>query len=108
MCTNASKRGGAMAEIPAGMNFMSPIGARRTATRLPSPRPKSLEGKVIGFLDNHKFSVKEFFGRVEPALVDRFKAGGTTYRQKPNTSEGAPFLDQMAKECQVVVNAIGD
>jgi hypothetical protein len=97
-----------MAEIPAGMNFMSPVGVRRTAVRLPAPRPASMEGKVIGFLDNHKFSVKEFFGRLEPTLVDRFKASGIAYRQKPNTSEGAPFLDQMAKECQVVVNAIGD
>jgi hypothetical protein len=97
-----------MSETPAGMNFMSPVGLRRTALREPSPRPLSLEGKVIGFLDNHKFSVKEFFARVEPVLVERFKASGIIYRQKPNTSEGAPFLDQMAKECQVAVNAIGD
>jgi hypothetical protein len=97
-----------MAESPSGMKFVSPIGVRRTVERDPSLRPQSLEGKTIGFLDNHKFSVKEFFAWLEPVLVDRFKASGTIYRQKPNTSEGAPFLDLMAKECQVAVVAIGD
>jgi hypothetical protein len=87
---------------------MSPVGVRRTVERKPSPRPQSLEGKTIGFLDNHKFSVKEFFAWVEPALLARFKANGIIYRQKPNTSEGAPFLDEMATQCHVAVNAIGD
>jgi hypothetical protein len=97
-----------MTDGPAGMKFVSPIGVRRTVERKPSPRPLSLEGKTIGFLDNHKFSVKEFYDWLEPVLLDRFKASGIVYRQKPNTSEGAPFLDQMAKECLVAVNAIGD
>jgi hypothetical protein len=97
-----------MADIPAGMKFVSPIGVRRTVERKPTPRSPSLDGKIIGFLDNHKFSVKEFFGRLEPVLLDRLKAAGTIYKQKPNTSEGAPFLDQMAQQCQVAVVAIGD
>jgi hypothetical protein len=97
-----------MTDAPGGMKFVSPMGVRRTVDRNVTDRLRSMEGKTIGFLDNHKFSVKEFFGFVELPLLDALKANGVIYRQKPNTSEGAPFLDAMSKECQAAVVAIGD
>ena len=95
-------------KTPGGMKFVNPMGVRRTVERNVTARFQSMEKKTIGFLDNHKFSVKEFFDFCEAPLLDAFKASAAIYRQKPNTSEGAPFLDVMAKECQVAVVAIGD
>jgi hypothetical protein len=97
-----------MAESPGGMKFVSPMGVRRTVNRNITARLQSMEGITIGLLDNHKFSVKEFFGFCEELLLDAFKAGEAIYRQKPNTSEGAPFLDVMATQCQAAIVAIGD
>ena len=95
-----------MAEKPP-MKFMSPTGARRMVEREPTPR-RSLAGQTLGFLDNHKFNVAEFYQRLEPVLTERFSASGVVKRRKPSTSEPAPFLEQMAGECSAVVNAIGD
>ena len=96
-----------MAEKPPPMKFMSPTGARRKVEREPAAR-RPLAGQAIGLLDNHKFNVEEFYQRLEPVLMERFKASGVVKRRKPSTSEPAPFLEQLSAECSAVVNAIGD
>ena len=90
------------------VELLSPIGVRRKLEDPIAPRPASLEGKVVGFLDNHKFSVEEFFARLEPALAAQFRLAEVVRRRKPSTSEPAPFLDELAERCDVVVNAIAD
>jgi hypothetical protein len=90
------------------MQILSPIGVRPKIEHRLARRPASLEGRVLRFLDNHKFSVDEFFGHIEPRLKLEFGVSEVIYRRKPSTSEPAPFLDDLAKQCEVVVNAIAD
>lgn len=90
------------------VELLSPIGVRRKVEDPIAARPASLEGKVVGFLDNHKFSVEEFFALLEPALAARFRLAEVVRRRKPSTSEPAPFLDELAERCAAVVNAICD
>ncbi len=90
------------------VELLSPIGVVRKSEYPLAARPASLAGKVIGFLDNHKFSVEEFFARLEPALREELRMAEVIRRRKPSTSEPAPFLDELAERCDVVVNAICD
>jgi hypothetical protein len=90
------------------VELLSPIGVVRKREHPLAGRPSSLEGKVVGFLDNHKFSVEEFFARLEPGLRAQVRLAEVVRRRKPSTSEPAPFLDDLAERCDVVVTALAD
>jgi hypothetical protein len=91
------------------IELLSPAGVA-TPKRVPlAPRVPSLEGRVIGLLDNSKTGTTPFLDGVEELL----KAGGVgrVVRYAKNSSAlPAPehLLESMATECDAVVNGIAD
>ncbi len=74
----------------------------------PPPRLGELKGKVVGFLLNGKPNADILLARLADLLREKYGLAQARTRSKPRVTEPAEFIDELAKECQGVVNAIGD
>ena len=81
-------------------------GGREIAT---APRPASLAGKVVALLDNTKEQGDIILETIGAALRERYGAARVILRRKDHYSKPAPdaLIDEMAKEAQVAVAALG-
>ena len=75
-----------------------------------APRPDTLDGRVVGLLDNGKSKAGEILDLTTDLLAKRYNLAGVVRRQKRNAGAGAPeeMLDEIAEECQVAIVGIGD
>ncbi len=88
--------------------FLDPTSELAPQERLPLPRPASLEGLTVGLLDISKARGDVFIDRIEDLLVQR---GIRTRRyRKPTFTRVAPveLSQQIAAECDVVVESLAD
>lgn len=90
------------------ITLMDPTSEQSPEHREPLPRPTSLEGKTVGLLDISKPRGNIFLDRIEDLLAQR---GIKTRRySKPTFTRVAPveLKQQIAMECDVVVEALAD
>ena len=85
-----------------------PEGRVRTTPISPAQRLGELKGKVIGFMHNGKPNADILLSRLASLMRGKYGVLKTRSRSKPRVSEPAEFIDEMANECQGVVNALGD
>ena len=73
-------------------------------------RPATLDGKVIGLLDNHKRNAAEFLEEVRKLLAERYEFKGVVKATKPDVSRPCPTqtAEQLAAECDLVITGLGD
>ncbi len=90
------------------ITVLSPIGVNRVEGRPVSDRVATLNGLVVGILNNGKPNSELLQQEVTALLSGRFQLAGTVKKFKPHASIGAKGLDVFAREVQVVINAIGD
>lgn len=91
------------------IEVLHPI-ARNKPVELPlAERVQTLDGRVIGFLDNSKSNVDVFLRRVEELLRERF-AFETLRVRKGNAATPAAEdqIKELAEHCDAVINAYGD
>ena len=84
--------------------------AEMDVERIPlAPRPPDLAGKRIGFLDNSKEKAEEILRRIEERLRERFAVGPVLWRRKEFYTKPAPtpFIEELARQCDVVISAVG-
>ena len=88
--------------------ILDPTGELTPAERLPLDRPKSIDGLTVGILDISKARGDVFLNHIDA----RLQAGGITTRRykKPTFTKSAPveLLQQIASECDVVVEGLAD
>jgi hypothetical protein len=88
--------------------FLDPTSERAPSARVPLPRLSSIEGRTIGLLDIRKARGDVFLDRVEQLLRDR---GADVIRySKPTFTKPAPadLRQQIAVECDAVLEALAD
>ena len=88
--------------------FLDPTSERSPEKRQPLKRPSSLEGKTVGLLDISKPKGNVFIARLEDLLVQN---GLKTRRYiKPTFTRVSPVKlnQQIATECDVVIEALAD
>ena len=90
------------------ISLLVPEGRPRTLPILPSPRLSDLKGKAIGFLENGKPNADILLTRLAYLMRQEYGLEEVRSRAKPRPTEPAVFIEEMARECQAVVNAIGD
>jgi hypothetical protein len=75
-----------------------------------SPKLPSLQGKVVGLLENRKFHADNFLQELQEVLVRNYGAKRVVYATK--FSYSAPCapetLDSLVAECDVIVHGIAD
>lgn len=72
-------------------------------------RPADLAGKVVGLLDNTKEQGELILQTIGDALRERHGIARAILRRKDHYSKPAPgkLIDELAREAQVVVVALG-
>jgi hypothetical protein len=75
-----------------------------------APRPAALDGVRLGLLANGKVNGGALLGLVAEALRAGHGIGPVIARAKDSASRVAPpeLLDELARDCDAVVTAIGD
>ena len=75
-----------------------------------APRLMDIRGKRIGLIDDSKTNAKELLEDLASILEDRFETSVAMYHRKPSASKPADpqVVDQMAKECDGAIVAVGD
>jgi hypothetical protein len=71
--------------------------------------PASLDGAIVGLLDNAKIGTARFYDHLEPLLRERFGVREFIRRRKPDTSRPVPepMLRELAA-ADAIVSGIGD
>jgi hypothetical protein len=92
------------------MEILDPVGSTQAMSRALAPRPASLQGGVIGVLDNSKPNARVLLEGVARALAARVGARDVRVWRKPGASIGAsaPVLDEIAAHCEAVLTASAD
>ena len=75
-----------------------------------APRLDTLEGKMVGLLDNGKPNSDRILNLVGEMLAKRYNLAGVVRRRKSNASKGVPqeIVDEMAEECDFAITGVGD
>ncbi|MDB5863458.1 MAG: hypothetical protein JWO70_1264 [Betaproteobacteria bacterium] len=94
-------------ETIGGISVYAPIGAVDTQSKVLAPRLASVRGARIGILDN----CKEFADLVLRGVADVLQRehGVTEIRvwQKSYLGIPSPYAQEMASECDAVINGVG-
>jgi hypothetical protein len=84
------------------------------ATVSPGDRPlvpglDTLEGKVIGIIDNGQSNSTAMFQELAKLLQERSNAGEIIFRTKPTHMQGAPktIMDEMVGRCDAIITGLG-
>ena len=91
------------------LTVVNPTSQSEAATpRLAPPLP-SLEGRLIGLLDNGKANSDRLLGRIEAILRERYGVREFIRRRKPDFSRPAPpaLLAELSA-CDAIITATGD
>ena len=85
------------------------IAADHTESTL-AKRVADLDGKVLGLLSNSKVNGDHLLDLMRERLAARYRLKGVVTMTKSSASRVADgaMLDALARECDVVVTAIGD
>lgn len=75
-----------------------------------APRPGTLDGKVMGLLDNAKSNAGRVLDLVGEIIATKYNLAGVVRKRKANASQGASeaMLDELAEECQFAIVGVGD
>ena len=101
-----------IATLPKTVRVFVPVGhasSARAPTAVGAKRDAS-SPLVIGLLDNHKHNSAKVLDRLEQRLQERYEGIRVLRAQKPEAGKGAPkeILETLARDCQAVINGIGD
>jgi len=72
--------------------------------------PTTLQGKVVGFIDNNKPNFNLLAADIGALLIARYGVRAVLVRQKPSASvpAAAAIIDELARKCDLVIAGSGD
>nr|WP_089936626.1 hypothetical protein [Candidatus Entotheonella palauensis] len=75
----------------------------------PAPRPLSLDGKVLGLLDNTKEKAGIFLNALAERIGERYDLARVFQRRKASYSRTASdeIIAELSETCDVVITAMG-
>lgn len=92
------------------IELLSPVGVVAGNAVPLAKRVRTLEGRVVGLLNNSKSGTRPFLDRVEELLRSEQGASRIIRYDKKAAALPAPdeMLDAATHECDVVINGIAD
>ena len=89
--------------------LMDPTGQPSITEVALAPRPEDLRHKRLGLIDNTKANAAELLEAVEAVLHDELEPVEIIRRRVPATLPASDeLLDEIARECDLVIEAVGD
>ena len=92
------------------IQLMDPRGESPKVGVQTAPRPESLEGRVLGLVDNTKINARKLLDQLADLLKTEGKPKEVVLFTKPDATRPAPkdLIQQIAEKCDVAVLAVGD
>ena len=90
-----------------GVSVYAPSGAVDTQSKKLAPRLKSLRGARIGILDNHKEFADVVLEGVVEALERDYGVEMVRLWKKDYLGIPSPYAEEMAQQCDAVINGVG-
>lgn len=93
----------------ATIKFLDPRAAVNPKERPLVPGLDSLEGKVIGIIDNGQSNSTDMFKALSKLLQERLQVKEVLFRTKPTHMQGAPkpIMEEMLNRCDAVITGLG-
>jgi hypothetical protein len=91
----------------AGISVYVPIGAVDTQSKRLAPRLKDVHGARIGILDNCKEFADVVLRGVADVLERDYGAAQVKFWQKSHLGIPSPYAEEMAAQCDAVINGVG-
>ena len=90
-----------------GISIYVPTGAVDTRSKQLAPRLQSLRGARIGILDNCKEFADIVLRGVAEVLERDYGVASVTFWQKGYLGIASPYAEEMAAQCDAVINGVG-
>lgn len=100
--TVASRR-----EVIGGISVLVPTGAADAQRKPLAPRLRTLRGARIGILDNCKEFADIVLRGVAQALQREHQVAEVKFWQKSYLGIASPYAEEMAAQCDAVINGVG-
>lgn len=73
------------------------------------PGLDSLEGKVIGIIDNGQANSTTMFQELAKLIQEKFNAREVVFRTKPTHMQGAPkaLMEDLVNRCDAMITGLG-
>ena len=92
------------------ITVMDPRASALEAHTTMAPRLPSLDGKVLGLLDNSKANADNLLRLMADLLKERFELKDVKFARKPDASRPVPVetVEELAKHSDFAIVAVGD
>jgi hypothetical protein len=90
-----------------GIEVYLPTGIADTRTKKLAPRLKTLSGARVGILDNCKEFADVVLRGVAEVLQREHGVAGIRFWQKSYLGIPSPYAEEMAAQCDAVINGVG-
>ncbi len=94
-------------ETVEGVRVYVPTGAVNATEQALAPRLRSIKGARIGILDNCKEFAEIVLRGVADVLKARHGIGDVRFWRKSYLGIPSPFAQEMAAQCDAVINGVG-
>jgi hypothetical protein len=93
----------------ATLKFLDPRGSVNPEDRPPVPGLDTLEGKVIGIIDNGQSNSTTMFQELAQLIQQKFHPAQVIFRTKPTHMQGAPkaLMEELVNRCDAVITGLG-
>ncbi len=93
----------------ATMLMLDPRAPAKLDARPLAPGLDSLEGKILGILDNGQANSTPMFRELAALLQERYRPREIIFKTKPTHIQGAPnaMLDELAGRCDAIITGLG-
>ncbi|MGE5216570.1 MAG: hypothetical protein ACM3SP_06135 [Chloroflexota bacterium] len=91
------------------IKFLDPRGAVNPKDRPLVPGLDTLEGKVVGIIDNGQANSTTMFQELAKLLREKFHTKEVIFKTKPSHMQGAPtpIMEQLLGQCDAVITGLG-
>lgn len=88
--------------------LINPRGVFHRESHPMAARPESLNGKVLGLVDNCKVNADVFLDHIQLLMTQKYRIPTVMRIRKTVAGSPAPYTDAFFEKCDIVVNAFGD
>ena len=93
----------------ATLKFLDPRAAVNPKDRSSVPGLDTLEGKVLGIIDNGQSNSTDMFKELARLLQEKLHVKEVLFRTKPTHMQGAPkpIMEELLSRCDAVITGLG-
>ena len=93
----------------ATLKFLDPRAAVNPKDRPLAPGLDTLEGKVLGIIDNGQSNSTDMFKELARLLQQKLRVKEVLFRTKPTHMQGAPkpLMEELLGRCDAVITGLG-